>query len=307
MSVLFVFVAQAFIRAEPVARRGNELAILPENTSVREIGPKQGKWHHVECKLAGATFQGFVSDKVLKPQNEFKITALAGPKIPAVHYKEGNSFTLRTTKANASPLGESSVPRRLASDGLSVKPLREFVDWAKVDSQANKRWWPAGGLTYCNIYAYDYCYAAGVYLPRVWWKPEALKQLRAGKEVAVAYDQSVRELNANSLHDWLLDFGADYGWKRATSINELQKAANSGAVAVICAARTDARRSGHITAVVAEGNGQSAVRHNGQVTLPLQSQAGVVNVRYGTLGKPWWSGSQFRSFVFFYNTALSRW
>lgn len=307
MANYVVSVAQAFLRSEPIATAGNELAVLTENTPVKEIGAKQGKWHHVECKLTGATFTGFVSGKVLKPASDVELVQLSGPSIPAVHYRENNPAVRRTGRANASPIGEPDMPRRRASAGGSTAPLWAFVDWAKVDQPANKRWWPGGGLTFCNIYAYDYCYAAGVFIPRVWWKPDAIAALRAGRNVPVAYDQTVREMNANSLHDWLLDYGAQYGWKRATSLDELQQAANNGAVAVICAARTNPNRSGHITPVIAEGNGRSAERVNGKVSLPLQSQAGRVNVRYGTLGRAWWRGAEFRSFVFYYNNSASRW
>jgi hypothetical protein len=49
--------------------------------------------------------------------------------------------------------------------------LGEVIDYIATDKPAHKRYQPRDGLTFCNIYAHDYCFLAGVYLPRVWWTP----------------------------------------------------------------------------------------------------------------------------------------
>ena len=70
------------------------------------------------------------------------------------------------------------------------------------------------GPTWCNIYATDYCYLAGLYLPRVWWTAKALAAIVQGNTPPVAYDQTVRETRADDLYQWLLDSGAQFGWRR---------------------------------------------------------------------------------------------
>jgi hypothetical protein len=140
--------------------------------------------------------------------------------------------------------------------------------------------------TYCNIYAFDYCFLAGVYLPRVWWTPRALMQLHTGALVVAQYEQSVRELGANSLHDWLIDFGGDFGWTRTFDLTELQSEVNQGCAGVICAKRKDVSRSGHITCVVPEVPGHGATRAGSSVQAPLQSQAGATNKKL--FSSDWW-------------------
>jgi hypothetical protein len=59
------------------------------------------------------------------------------------------------------------------------------------------------------------------------------------------------------------------------------------------ARRKEDGRSGHIVAVVPETAAHTAVRNgSGEVTGPLQSQAGARNARYLTTAG-WWTGDQF--------------
>jgi hypothetical protein len=133
----------------------------------------------------------------------------------------------------------------------------------------------------------------------VWWTPNALHDLREGRVVAVKYDDTVRELNANALYDWLRDFGENFGWRRVPDQDALQRIANGGGVGVICAQRTDLNRSGHICVVVPERPPDSAAkRADGNVQLPLQSQAGSRNFCYSCGTTRWWAGEQFRAFGF---------
>ncbi|MCY1296150.1 hypothetical protein D9M69_512080 [compost metagenome] len=107
-------------------------------------------------------------------------------------------------------------------------------------------------------------------------------------------------MRADDLYRWLLDFGALFGWRRATSVSELQHAANGGGVGIICADREAEGRSGHITIVVPENQEQRAKRNaSGVLEQPLQTQAGERNKRYGSSGSNWWLGKQFIDHVFF--------
>jgi hypothetical protein len=113
----------------------------------------------------------------------------------------------------------------------------------------------------------------------------------------VRYADTVRELNANALLNWLSDLGPRFGWQRVVDETTLQTAANEGKVGIICAQRTDLERPGHIVAVVPETGTHRAQRAGSSVTIPLQSQAGSTNFRYGS-GPAWWRGARFRAFGF---------
>jgi hypothetical protein len=170
------------------------------------------------------------------------------------------------------------------------------------------------GKTFCNIYAYDFVTAMGGYLPRVWWKPAVWRQIQNGAEivsheelrrlraegestenvVAPIYGQTVTEQNANALNRWMRTTGADFGWREETNMNAAQAAANSGQVVIILAANVQASRSGHVTVVLAESAEHRARRNDeGQVIVPLQSQAGSSNFKYGGQNQ-WWSNRSHR-------------
>lgn len=169
--------------------------------------------------------------------------------------------------------------------------LAAIVEWLAVDDPQHLRYQRQGSTTFCNIYAHDYCYLAGAYLPRVWWSGPALLRLAQGETLESRYGTTVSELNANSLFDWLGTFGPSFGWRRVFEPAEIQHAANQGRVCLLCAQRTQLNRSGHISAVVPETEEQRALGI-AQVSTPLQSQAGWTNFRYGTAR--WWLDPKFR-------------
>jgi len=80
----------------------------------------------------------------------------------------------------------------------------------------------------------------------------ALARLQSGAAVDVVYDRTVREINANGLHDWFNDYGRGYGWLPEVTLTLLQEAANSGEVCIIVGKRQNLNQSGHIVAVVPE-------------------------------------------------------
>jgi hypothetical protein len=186
----------------------------------------------------------------------------------------------------------------MTPDG-KVGELLTIIQYLDSENPAHRRYWPKNGTTYCNIYAYDYCYLAGVYLPRVWWTDEALRQIDAGQQVTIAYDETVRELNANMLHDWFEAYGPAYGWTRVLTLDGLQEAANKGEVCIIVAQQRDRSRSGHIVAVVPEHEEFIAARNAaGEVERPVESQAGVQNHRCCVKPRAWWTDARYQSFGF---------
>lgn len=143
-------------------------------------------------------------------------------------------------------------------------------------------------------------------MPRVWWMPKTLENIQAGGGQPippVLYAKTVWELNANALYDWLHRWGLTFGWEQG-SFTEVQHHVNNGAVGVMCAARKDATRSGHISVVVPEsshgkaawvvpakmlpgGSRAEATVEDPVCIAPLQCQAGAVNKEYWT-GAGWW-------------------
>ena len=190
-----------------------------------------------------------------------------------------------------------------------------IVETLNVSTSA--RYQPGGGKTFCNIYAYDVVTAMGGYLPRVWWTDRAWRKIEAGAEivtqaeyrrlqregesvenvVAPIYGQTVDELNANSLNQWMRTRGAGFGWSEAADMTAAQQAANGGSIVIILASHRQAGHSGHVSVVLAESPDHQAQRdEHGQVVVPLQSQAGSRNFKYsassgapGSRSRQWWS------------------
>jgi hypothetical protein len=285
------------VRSEPRVAPSNRLATLPNGHEVSKIEDAGAGWWKITTVLGGARLEGFVASQFLAQADQGAPPAVSG--LNAVHMEENRpSVTRDAASGRAFPLGEPSRPSRQAGSlEDKARELRGVIDWLQVDKKARYR--AGAGNTFCNIYAYDYCYLSNVYLPRVWWTPQAIVDLTAGRTVGVHYGQTVRELNANSLYDWLEDFGPQFGWRRVTGQEHAQNAANRGEVALICAQRTDLNRSGHICAISPEKPPDSvADRRHGSVHLPLQSQAGTKNFTYSFGTTRWWADSKFRAFGF---------
>lgn len=301
------------LRFVPSAVGNTPMATLPHATRVWVLGDSGGGWVRVRTVLDGATFIGHVKAAHLEAEaapvrpagpsapSAPAPTAPAAPAVPAVHWLENNPQARRNgTSALASPIGEAGRPTRdaAAPAPTRVRRLTDIGDWLDVERSA--RYARRGGVTFCNVYAADYCYLAGAYLPRVWWTGDAIAQWGAGRPVEAAYGRTVREMRADDLCRWLQDFGASFGWRRVADATALQDAANGGGLGLICADRLRAGLPGHITVVVPENGEQRATRDaDGNVDQPLQSQAGGVNRRYGSAGRHWWLGSEFVDRVFY--------
>jgi hypothetical protein len=168
-----------------------------------------------------------------------------------------------------------------------------------VDEPSHLRYQPGSKLTFCNIYAHDYCHLAGVYLPRVWWTPSAIEALAQGQSVQPLYGKTIDEQRSNDLFCWLRDFGLRFGWRQTGTPSKLQLEVNQGAIGLIVARRKEDGLSGHIVAVVPETNDYRARRNAaGEVITPLQSQAGATNFRYGIGKLHWWNVDWFAESAF---------
>jgi hypothetical protein len=280
------------LRSAPEVTLSTRVATLPEGQIVTKLATApEPEWWRVSADLNGVRFDGFVNSRYLAPADDESEEIVANVPLPEAHLTPKSLIRRDQAHGRAYPLNEPGQPRR---NGVSADSLATIIDWLAVEQ--HQRYLPVGGATYCNIYAHDYCYLGAGFLPRVWWTNKALQRLAAGETVQSLYDSTVRELNANSLYDWLGEYGPSFDWRRVGDLGELQDSANTGRLAIICAKRKDLNRSGHIVAVVPETANASAIREGGSVRIPVQSQAGGTNFRYGA--KKWWTAEKFSAFGF---------
>ncbi len=290
------------LRLMPSTLFNTPVTMLPQGQSLRVLGTSAPGWLRVRLSMGGGELIGHVAASRLEGAALPPTPApTPPPALPAASLRENQPAATRAaTNGRAYPIGEASRPTRHpgADATTRVAQLQAIADWLAVQTSA--RYQPTPNATFCNIYATDYGYLAGAYLPRVWWTAPALVQIGQGQTPAVLYDVSVREMRADDLFAWLVDAGPSFGWSRVFDASALQAAANAGGVGIICADREAAGRSGHITVVVPEDATHRAERDaDGNVTQPLQSQAGARNFRFGSAGKSWWLGAQFRDRGFF--------
>jgi predicted chitinase len=285
---------------------GTRVGAIPQGTEVLKLEDSDvAGWARVRVLLNGQIIEGYVATEYLK-----KIPAAAPPPeppppppvtVPAAHLSTNNrSVTRARDGGRAHPLGEPGRPRRTGTTvGTRRRQLIEIVGYLDPEDPTHLRYRPRGRTTFCNIYAHDYCTLADRYLPRVWWTDDSLQRIRNGETVPAKYDNTVRELNANALLDWLRDHGAAFGWSAAPDESVLQSAANNGEVCLIVAKRRDLNRSGHVAAVVPETDDVQAARDgSGAVLRPVESQAGTRNHRLVVKPTRWWSGDTYQSFGF---------
>lgn len=234
-------------------------------------------------------------------------TALVDDPTPDRHIKSAHLSAeplsrLDSQAAKPHPISDSDVPYRdLTNAETKRASIEQLID--KLDVKHNLRYQRTADDTYCNVYAYDFCYFAQVYLPTVWWTKESLEKILAGQEIVPVYDETVARIYSSAIHDWLLLWGASFGWKRMTDLDEIQRKVNEeGGVGIICAKRKIVGLSGHISVIVPETTGKKAYRENGVVIYPLQSQAGKLNYNYfAKARKDWWNHERYSSHVFFYH------
>jgi hypothetical protein len=281
----------------------NVIARLPDGQIVQALTTATvNGFREVQTNVRGARFQGFASARYLKPAVGVgavpePLPAAAPPTsgIAAVHVpRRAGVVTKRSEPAGAYSLNEGGQPGRVGTTPEALRAeLAAIVEWLGVDDPSHRRYRRTRTATFCNVYAHDYCHLAGVYLPRVWWTPAAIESLARGVAVEPRYGATIDEQRANDLFRWLRDFGIRFGWRQTSSPTKLQLEANQGAVGLVIARRTNDGLPGHATMVLPETSQRRAKWNvSGDVTAPLQSQAGATNFRYGT-PEGWWKGDQF--------------
>ncbi|MDF3834766.1 hypothetical protein P3W85_17635 [Cupriavidus basilensis] len=300
------------LRSEPKISdppQANVVGHMPDGQPVRAFtGKARNGFREVETSLNGALLRGFASQKYLVADTGVTeipiVTASEAPPVTGVVAvfmpSRPGHITKRSDPAGAHSLNEPNQPTRAGTSPDELRAsLSAIIDWLAVDKAAHGRYQPHDGLTFCNIYCHDYCHLADVYLPRVWWTTRAILALTQGQSVEPLIGDTIAEMRANDLFRWLRDFGPTFGWRQTGTLTKLQQTVNQGAIGLIVARRKEDGRSGHIVAVVPESAVESARRDAmGEVTAPLQSQAGATNFRYGKGRANWWNGMEFAESAF---------
>lgn len=209
---------------------------------------------------------------------------------------------LDSAESKESPILDSSIPfRDLTNLATKIQSIHTLI--AQLDVANNIRYQRTIEDTYCNVYAYDYCYFNKVYLPTVWWNADALETLLQGKEVNAVFEKTVDRIYSSAIHDWFSEWGANFGWEPVATVAEIQDKVNrNGGIGIMCAKRKEKGLSGHIVPVVPETTSHQAYRENGIVVYPLQSQAGKLNYNYfAEERKDWWNDELYSSYVIYYH------
>jgi hypothetical protein len=228
--------------------------------------------------------------------------ALYQCKIMEANLLPDSESRLDSMENKEKPILDSSISfRDLTSAESKRESIHQLID--KLDVETSVRYQKTPEDTYCNVYSYDYCYFSKVYLPTVWWTDESLEKIKQGQEVTAVFEQTVDRIYSSAIHDWFLEWGDSFGWKRMFSVDEMQSEVNeNGGVGIICAKRKIKGLSGHIVPVVPETDLHTAYRENGKVIYPLQSQAGILNYNYfSEVRKDWWNDELYSSHVFYYH------
>ncbi len=296
------------LRSRPEVAAETRIGTLSQGAEAMKIADAEvAGWVKIRAVLHGRVVEGFVAGRFLEavavpahgvPAGRVQ-AAVAAVALPAVHLEEDRRQVRRDFDGGrAHPLGETGRPR--VSGTLSDTRARQLVEIARYldcENPDHARYQRQGRVTFSNVYAYDYCYLAGSYLPRVWWTAAAIRQIDGGARVAPEYGVSVRELTTNDLYDWLADHGADHGWESASNLDVLQAAANLGETCLIVAQRRARDFPGRVVAVVPEHGDHRAVRdQRDEVTRPLQSLAWHTNYRFSTRRTGWWQDARYDAF-----------
>lgn len=201
------------------------------------------------------------------------------------------------------PMIDETIPyRNLKSAESKRRSLHKII--RKLDVKHSTRYQRTPEDTYCNVYSFDYCYFAKVYLPTVWWTDESIEKLKKGIDVTPIFNETVLPIYSSAIHDWFGVWGKDYGWKKMTSLTEIQRrVTEEGGIGIICAKRKTVGLSGHIVPIVPETEKKKAFRNeNNEVLYPLQSQAGKLNYNYfARKRRDWWNHPRYSSFVLYYH------
>lgn len=307
MEKYFVTASILNLRSSPSTTDNNNILTRLNNKEVLEVEDASNPdWYKVNCINRKPTIEGFAASRYLQKLNG-DVTDTVNT-IQAVNLKPNSSSRRNNHGGFQYPLSEPDMPRITSNTSNKVDVMHQIVSWLAVDKSARYQREP--GKTYCNIYAFDYCYLTNAYLPRVWWTDRSLLKLQQGQALEAIYGVTVDEINANGLFRWLNEWGDDFGWTRTYDLTELQSKVNEGRTGIICGSNINPTHSGHICCVIPETNNITALRRDNKVICPLTSQAGLSNFQLNTDARfrdyEWWRFNSIGHFGFWYCEKMFR-
>ncbi|OAB29126.1 SH3 domain-containing protein [Flavobacterium fryxellicola] len=277
------------------------LTKIPFRHTVKLIEKTTSDWWKV--KLLNTDKEGFVFSKDIE-HVDVTTDEIADIEVP--NFEPGSEGSLDNKLETYKPLGDPAIPfRDLTSVASKLSSIRKIIDTLNVSK--SYRYEKDDSDTYCNIYAFDYCFFAKVYIPRLRWTDKAIDALENGNEVPLVFGETVRPFYSNYIYDWFVQSSNAFGWERVCDVDALQKKVNAnGGVGVICAKRFILNKSGHVVVVVPETETEKAFRLDGKIIYPLQSQAGMDNYNYfSEVRKDWWDSKDpekgYSSAIFYYH------
>jgi hypothetical protein len=164
--------------------------------------------------------------------SKFEVVSKGGAIKPAELLPSKQS-TLNSTRAKCHPMTDETSPFR---DLMSVEAKKESLHRIirKLDVKNSLRYQRTPQDTYCNVYSFDYCYFAKVYLPTVWWTDESIEMMQNGEVVQAIFNKTVKPIYSSAIHDWFENWGDCFGWKKMTNLTEIQKkVTDEGGVGII--------------------------------------------------------------------------
>lgn len=177
--------------------------------------------------------------------------------------KEGltatNSSLLKETDAVSTMLSSSSTGKIPSSSSAAADPAvtsdiydrdpglyRAVIDQFSVETnkryEVNKK---GENDTYCNIFVWDVTSAMGAQIPHYY-------DSRTGESLTSS-DKGAREMTANGIHNWLHEYGDEYGWYELSE-QEAQELANQGRPVVT--ALYNGSGHGHVQVVCPSKDGE---------------------------------------------------
>lgn len=158
-------------------------------------------------------------------------------------------------------LGETgALVFHVSATADAPQQLINKIKWLDVHRSARYR---PDDNTYCNIYAFDYCYLNNVNLPILWNVYEEKR------------DMVEKQLTSADIFHWLQLFGSDFGWRNVRELTELQALANEGVCCLIVGLPKSPKCHGHISIVAPETSDVRAIRSGQVVLCPVQTSAGA--------------------------------
>lgn len=250
---------------------------------------ESGTWWRVKTEIENVPYEGFIHSHYLT--HEMHVIGVVNG-VPEAHLSHDKAHITLNGGSRAHPIGDPNrVLRDMTDQASKVASIHDIIDYLDVENSSR---YSRPRHTFCNVYAHDFCYLCGVFLPRVWWNGSSLISLVNGNNVEPRYNDTVEEIMANEIFHWLRDFGPTFGWIRVFSAEDVQDAVNRGKIGVIVANTKNHGRSGHIAVAVPQTATHTPVKTEGRVTTPVMSQSGLTNKKY--FSYKWWTSTKYSFF-----------